>query len=351
MKLKRIGSFAVILIVLALLFMYPLDSYISAPGSAYELAPLVELEGGEEAEQAGAFSLMTITMAKATPVSYVLANFSKERKRLPAASVRRNGEDEAEYNLRQQRLMTNSQFNAITMAFEKANQPYTVKHNGILIMRVLEDGAADKQLELGDVVTGVDGVRIQEDGQFAEMIAAKKVGDQVELTIDRKEELVTETITLGPLPGEEERVGLGIQFEEYKSVETDPEVVFHTSNIGGPSAGLMFTLELFNRLTEEDMTKGYDIAGTGEMLADGTVGRIGGADFKVIAAAKDGMDIFFAPDDEITEEMKTYNPSIQSNYEEAVTAAKAIKAEMEIVPVRTVDDAIHYLEQLTPKKK
>ena len=63
---------------------------------------------------------MTISVAKATPFSYALAKFSDKRKILPAENVRRDGEDDKEYNIRQKKLMSGSQFNAITVAFEKA---------------------------------------------------------------------------------------------------------------------------------------------------------------------------------------------------------------------------------------
>ena len=124
----------------------------------------------------------------------------------------------------------------------------------------------------------------------------------------------------------------------------------NTENIGGPSAGLMFTLEILNQLLDEDLTKGYHIAGTGEMNEDGTVGRIGGIEKKVVAADEDGIEIFFAPDDEITDEMRHADPDIKSNYEAAVETAKTIGTDMEIVPVKTIDDALEYLEQLKPKK-
>lgn len=84
----------------------------------------------------------------------------------------------------------------------------------------------------------------------------------------------------------------------------------------------MLTLEILNQIVDKDITKGYTIAGTGEMNEDGSIGRIGGIEKKVVAANEDGMDIFFAPDDEITEEMRVHNPSIQSNYEAAVKTAK-----------------------------
>ena len=152
------------------------------------------------------------------------------------------------------------------------------------------------------------------------------------------------------IPGSEGRVGIGITYSESKSIKTDPKVTVKTEDIGGPSAGLMFTLELLNQLIDEDITKGYQIAGTGEMLEDGTVGRIGGIEKKVVSADKEGIDIFFAPDDTITEAMLEYNPSITSNYEVAVQTAAAIDSDMKIVPVKTIDDALNYLNNLQPKK-
>lgn len=350
MRLKRLGVIALLLLVLAVIVMYPLDSYISRPGSAYNIAPLVEIEEGkDEAMIDGSFSLMTITLGKATPLTYVMSYFSDEMTLLPANNVRMPDEDEAEYNLRQQRLMDNSQFNAITVAYAYADLPMTITHNGIVIMKVLEDGAAYKKLKLGDVVEKVNGTLLTEEGQFESLIANQEKGDEVQLDIKRDDQVITETILLDEIPNAEGRVGLGIQYEEDLTVETEPKVDIFTENIGGPSAGFMFTMEIINRVTEEDLTKGYQIAGTGEMLADGRIGRIGGADFKVIAAAKDGMEIFFAPDDEITDEMRTYNPHIESNYEEAKRTAEAIGTDMKIVPVKTIDDAVHYLDSIDHK--
>ena len=180
-------------------------------------------------------------------------------------------------------------------------------------------------------------------------MSEKKLGDEVLLSVERDDKLRDVTITLKEIPGGEGRAGLGVQFEEDREIITDPEVEFQTSNIGGPSAGLMFTLEIMNQLLDEDMTKGYSIAGTGEMLEDGTVGRIGGADFKVIAAARKDIEIFFAPADDLPEEVKEKNPGILTNYEEAVKMAEKIGTKMKIVPVKTIDDALDYLAGLEEK--
>lgn len=348
MNTKRIGITGVILIIIALLFVYPMDIYISKPGGAYDLTPLVDVAGGDE-NDIGTFSLMTISLSKATAASYVYSKFSSQRNILPAEQVRRSGENETEYNVRQKRLMSDSQFSAISVAFDRADIPVNVTFDGVSIMSVLEGGAAGGFLDAGDKIQLVDGVQLIESGQFADIISRKIEGDEVNLTFKRKDVEENVTIKLKEIPNSKGRVGLGVQFLEDRTLTTDPEVTMHTSNIGGPSAGLMFTLEIMNRLIDDDITKGYNIAGTGEMLEDGTVGRIGGADFKVIAASRKGVEIFFAPDDELPKEVLDKNPGLQTNYEEAVEMAEKIDAKMKIVPVKTIDDALDYLDNLEPK--
>ena len=348
MRMRRIGSFAIAFIIIAALFVYPMDIYISKPGGAYDLTPLVEVVGGDEDDD-GTFSLMTISLSKATVASYVYSQFSNKRKILPATSVRRSGEDEKEYNVRQSKLMSDSQFNAITVAFEKTGMPVDIVFDGVFVMSVLTKGASEGLLEPGDKILFIDGVQLEESGAFVDIVSGKELGDEVELSLVRDEKQLDVTITLAEIPEGDGRVGLGIGFEEDRVLTTNPEVIMHTSNIGGPSAGFMFTLEIMNRLLDEDLAKGYNIAGTGEMLEDGTVGRIGGADFKVIAASKDGVEIFFAPDDDLPKEVLDKNPDLLTNYEEAVNMANKIGTKMKIVPVKTIDDALDYLDKLEPK--
>lgn len=329
--------------------LYPLDSYVSQPGGAYELSPLVKVENGDEDDQ-GTFSLMTISVGKATPATYVWTMVSDKMKLLPANKVRRHGESDEEYNVRQLRLMSDSQFNAITVAFEKSGKPVDIDFAGIYIQHVVEGSASDGKLKAGDHVIGVDGKPLIEPDQFATYITDQRKGDTIQVEAERDKKKFTTDITLSEIPDSQGKVGLGVQFLEDRSLKTIPKVNFNTSEIGGPSAGLMFTLEIMNQLKPEDITKGYTVAGTGEMMPGGTVGRIGGIDFKVMAADRDGVEIFFAPDDELPEEVKAANPGIMSNYEEAVETAKKIGTNMKIVPVKTVDDALNYLAQLTPKK-
>jgi PDZ domain-containing protein len=93
-------------------------------------------------------------------------------------------------------------------------------------------------------------------------------------------------------------------------------------------------------LTDEDITKGYSIAGTGEVDYEGNVYRVGGVDKKVVASDNQGIDIFFAPNE---------NGNEESNYDIALEKAEEIGTDMEIVPIDNVEEAITHLQSLEPK--
>lgn len=341
----------ILLFVLALMLalaLYPMESYISKPGGAYELTPFVKVEGGDE-DDVGTMSLLTIALAKATPLTYIYAKIADNQKIYKASQIRQKGEDEREYNVRQLKLMSDSQFNAITVAYNRANKPYTVINNGIFIFHVVEGSAADSILEPGDKILEMDNINDLTEESIKTYLADKQAGDVIQLKVERNGKVLLKEITLKTVPGVLDKPGIGVTYTADKSVETTPEVHIITDEIGGPSAGLMFTLEILNQLIPEDITKGYNIAGTGEMHEDGTVGRIGGIDLKVIAADRKGMEIMFAPDDEIDPAILANNPGLTSNYEEAVKSAKKIGTKMKIVPVKTIDDALAYLDKLEPK--
>lgn len=101
----------------------------------------------------------------------------------------------------------------------------------------------------------------------------------------------------------------------------------------------MFSLEIYNQLVKEDMTKGHRVAGTGTINDKGEVGPIGGISQKIVAADKEEAEIFFAPNEK---------GAAGSNYREAVKTAKKIDSDMKIVPVDSFSDAVTYLEKLKP---
>ena len=345
---KKPIIFLLILAIVASLTFYPMDSYISKPGGAYELSPFVQVEGGDKNDK-GKMSLLTISLSKATPLTYLYAKIADNRKIYKAKQIRNPNENEKEYNIRQLKLMSDSQFNAISVAYNRANKTYHIINNGIFIFNVLKDSAADGILEPGDKIIALDDLKDLTEEKLKTYLSGKGEGDLIHLKIERNKETLNKEVTLKKVSGVLDKPGIGISYTEDKKVETTPVVHMNSEDIGGPSAGLMFTLEILNQLLPEDISKGYNIAGTGEMKPDGTVGRIGGIELKVIAADRKGIEIMFAPNDEIDPAILANNPGLTSIYEEVLKSAKKIGTIMNIVPVITVDDALAYLDKLEPK--
>lgn len=336
------------LIALALFLFYPLDYYISKPGGAYELSPIVEVKE-QDPDDEGEFRLLTIALSKATPATFLYQLWRDPEHLMEANQIRREDEDDEAYEVRQLKLMSNSQINAIQVAYEQTGNDYTVTNNGLFIYSVMKGSPADGELNPGDRIIKVEGNADVSETALKDLLLTKQVGDSLGLTVQRDGKEREITITLGSIPEIPDRPAIGISYQQDQKVTTERDVVFQSDEIGGPSAGLMFTLEIMNQLLAEDLTKGYRIAGTGEILQDGTVGRIGGVDLKVVAAADEEVDFMFAPDDEISEDILAENPELETNYQTAVRVAEEKNLDIKIIPVKTIEDALEYLEKLPPK--
>ena len=332
-------TLALISVLLGLSFFIPTNYYVTRPGSAIELGPMIEVEGGKK-DETGSFMLTTVRMGEANLAWYVYAQVASDAELMPKELVVSKGENSEDFVRREQAVMDNSQKIAEAVAFRLAGYDVKVEKQGVWVMGTLEGLPAKQVLKIGDVITSVDGARTAEAKDLLQALAKKSAGDKVEITYIRDGQEAKTMLTLVPLP-ESKAVGIGVRPDNKQSIIIPKTVSIASQGIGGPSAGLMMTLEIYDQLnTSLDLTKGYKIAGTGTISLDGTVGRIGGINHKVIAADKAGAEIFFAPQD---------TPDANSNYEEALATAKRIKTNMRVVPIKTVGDAVTYLNGQKPK--
>ncbi|MDR7315898.1 SepM family pheromone-processing serine protease [Brevibacillus nitrificans] len=326
-------------VALGLSFFVPTNYYITRPGSAIDLAPMIEVEGGKK-DETGTFMLTTVRMGEANLAWYVYAQVSPDAELMQKELVVSQGESNEDFVRREQAVMDNSQKLAEAVAFKLAGYDVKVEKQGVWVLGTIDGFPAKKELKIGDVITSVDGVPTPEAKDLLQILSKKKAGDTVSIAYVRDGQEAKTMLTLVPLP-ESKSVGIGVRPDNKQNIVIPKKVNIASQGIGGPSAGLMMTLEIYDQLkTDADMTKGYKIAGTGTIALDGTIGRIGGINHKVVAADKAGADIFFAPQD---------TPGADSNYEEALATAKRIGTKMRIVPVKTVNDAVAYLNE-QPKK-
>lgn len=323
--------FAIVLIVSILSF-YKLPYYIYTPGKATNLNEIVKVDEGYESD--GSINLLTVSGWPATPLLYAIAKFRPHHDIVPLKEARPHGISDEDYMKNQLSLMENSQEAALVVAYEAAEENIDITYNGVYVLGTVENMPANEVLKVGDLITKIDDVDIHEAKDLMTYISENKEASEVKISFTRDEKELTETVGLAKFP-EDDKKGIGIQLVTDRDVEVDPDVKFSSGNIGGPSAGLMFALSIYDQLKEEDLTKRLNITGSGQLDYEGNVLPIGGIDKKVIAADKKDMDILFAP---------SFKSHKDSNYDEAKQTAKEIESDMEIVPVENFEDVLDYLE-------
>lgn len=194
----------------------------------------------------------------------------------------------------------------------------------------LRESPSAAVLEPGDRLLEADGVVLDGVEDLSRVVGAKRPGDTVELLIDRPQTgEFRATVELTSSPTEPERTIVGFIPFDTRRVVLPFELSIDTGRIGGPSAGLAFTLTLIDQLTPGELTGGRDIAVTGTMELDGTVGAIGGLRQKASAVAQAGVEIFLVP---------------AAQRDDDIEAARIAAGDrVEIIPVATLDEALDVL--------
>jgi len=338
---------AVLIIIAVYLFAFqPIPFYLEVPGSAFGLDEMVEVDG-EYSEEAGDFYITTVGVQQATPMS-ALSAVLPYRDLYNEQELFGNVENFEEYDEIQQYYMQSSENTAIQVAFDAAGLDYELSYNGVYVLEVLDESTFADGLQVGDTVQAVDGQAFQSSQEFIDYVSNLSVGETIEIEYKREGEMHTASGELIQL--ESGTPGIGIGLVDNTSMQTDPPVDIHSGGIGGPSAGLMFSLQIYNRLQPANIHGDYNIAGTGTIAADGTVGRIGGIEKKIVTADEEGVEYFLAPNDDISEEILNVYPNARSNYEAAEETAEAIDSDMEIIPITTFSEAITFLEELAQEE-
>ncbi|KHF40796.1 hypothetical protein LQ50_06785 [Halalkalibacter okhensis] len=333
-----------LIIVILFLQFYQLPYYYSQPGGAKVLDEVISVDGGFTEEE-GSFMLTTVQMGKANLFFYGWAHLSPYRMIYPEEQLRFEGETDDEYQHRQLMAMTGSQEIAKIVAYEAAGMEVEYEHKGVLVTTLIEGMPAYDVLKIGDHIIAVNGKEVLTAEQLIDQLQGMDESITVDLTVIREGQEQIIEVGFSAFPKEMNappgRVGIGVSAPVTdREVTFHPEVTIDTSQIGGPSAGLMFSLEIYNQLVSEDITKGYQVAGTGTINEEGIVGRIGGAGQKVVAADKAGADYFFAPNE---------GGASDSNFIEAKKAAEDIGTDMQIIAIDTFDEAIAFLQSLPEK--
>ncbi|MGX4644959.1 SepM family pheromone-processing serine protease [Holzapfeliella sp. JNUCC 80] len=324
---------ALLIIALGVFLNFPTSYYLEVPGSAEDVAKFVKVDNDKIVKN-NQFYLTTVGIKKATNLSLFLSRFQPHVTAVSSEELTGGVSDE-QYLKVQQFFMQNSQNAAIINAYKKTNTPYDQKYLGVNVLQVDPQSHFYQSLKSGDVITGINGRHFNQTSDLIQYVSSLDENQEIKLEVKRSNqtiELSGQTMRLTTT----NKVGIGVSLVDETELTTNPKVTIDAGSIGGPSAGLMFSLGVYQQLTQEDLTHGQKIAGTGTIDTDGNVGAIGGIDKKVVAASDAGAQVFFAP-----EAMGENNIT---NYELAKKTAEEMKLSMKIVPVKTFDDALNYLK-------
>ena len=327
---------------------WPLDGYIESPGEADDLARFVTI-GGKKDTSKGRYNITSVYLSKANGFGYLRTKISPFLDYSQSEDVT-GGQSSDVFAQVQSFYMQSAIANAEQGAFKTANTPSTTQYRGIYVLSVSKQSHFKKSIRVGDTITAVDGHHYENSDGFIKYLANK--GKDVSVTIDylrngKKGKATGTTIKLAGSKSPEYpkgRSGIGIVLTDNVAVTTKPKVAVDPGEIGGPSGGLMFTLQIYDQLTGNKLSKARNISGTGTMNANGYVGEIGGIDKKVIAAKAAGSTVFFAPYLPPNKNILKYEEKHQTNYQLARDTAKKHAPNIKVVPVVTFQDAINYLE-------
>lgn len=324
-------SLGVMTVMLLVAMFLPVPYVIERPGPAinvlgdYEGAKILTIEGHEQYPTDGELMMTTVSVDggpgyTVTPAEVVLAWFDRSQAVVPREAVFPDAETRQQTSLRNATSMSSSQQAAVAVALEELGIPFTPE---VIVGGVLEGGPAEGTLEAGDVVVSVEGQSRGDAAGYQALSRAVTAGQPVTMVVRRdgaEQELKV------PTKDVDGRTTMGIQLAAGYDFPVD--VTLTVKDVGGPSAGTMFALAIYDELTPGALTGGKDIAGTGTIDAAGTVGGIGGIRQKMVGARDEGADYFLAPSANCDEVVGHVPEGLHvvsvSTFQDALTATETI---------------------------
>ncbi len=322
--LKNNYFFIIIYVIIFIVLTVKLPYYIDAPGGLINVGKRIQVDGGYPSE--GSLNLAYVTEYDATIPMLLFSLFADDWDVYPKKSTEVIDSYE-DILLRDRLWMMASYANAVILAYEKAGKEIAVTKEELFVLYV--NSSYNTDLKIGDELLSIEGVDIHSRSDLVNVIASKEVGSSVTLKVRHGDKEYNRKAEIRELDNTKI---IGIVPYSIRAYEANPGIkISYENSESGPSGGLMTTLAVYNTLVEEDITKGLTIVGTGTIEPDGTVGEIGGVEYKLKGAENKHADIFFVPSGE--------------NYEEAIALKEKKKYSITIVPVSTFDDALEYLEK------
>jgi PDZ domain-containing protein len=278
---------------------------------------VVDIEGTEVHDTSGHLNMTTVSQSDGITLGQALALWISGRDQLvPRALVYPPEKSKDEIDDANTKDFKRSEDSA-----EYAALSYLKYPSAVTVDSVTDPGPSVGKLKAGDAIDMVNDKPIANLEEFTALLKETKPGDQLVIDYRRKSEnepLGTTTITLGDNPDRDYGyLGVSVLDAPWAAFTID----FNLANVGGPSAGLMFSLAVVDKLTTGDLNGGKFVAGTGTITDDGKVGSIGGITHKMLAAREAGATVFLVPADNCAEARTAHEDGLQLIKVETLTGA------------------------------
>jgi Lon-like protease len=319
----------ILLAVTLALVVLPSSQYIFLPDRAHPVGPLVSVPGGHSPTKGGVY-FVDVVVRKATLLERLFGGLHDGADLYPASAVNPPGVSNAGRARIDTEDMQRSQEIAAAVALKAAGKKVVLRPTGALIDAVEPGLPADGKLDPDDVIVAVDGTRVESPNDVFNVMSKQRIGSVVRFTIQRGRKTLVVPIKTVASPTPPKRAVVGVLLEPAVDVHLPIPVKIDVGNVGGPSAGLAFALEVLAKL-KAGVLHGHRVAATGEIFPDGSVGPIGGIKQKTIGAREAGVDVFLVP--------------AGQNARDAEKEADGLR----IVPVKSFPQALHALATLPVK--
>jgi len=335
-----VWALAVAMVMLLVITFLPTSYVIQQPGPVYNTlgtamnadgdeVPLISVDGAQTYPTDGSLDLLTVQVQgnrEHTPSWFELAMawFDPSKAVLPIDAVFPAGQTTEQRNEESAAMMVDSQQEATAAALSELGYDVGAK---LSVHSVIDGSAADGVLEEGDLILSADGEEVT-DATSLRTVINDGGGAPVELVIERDGAQQTVSITPKESTADGQTTWL-IGVTLITDYDFPIDVTIQLNNVGGPSAGMMFALGIIDTLTPGELNSGEQVAGTGTITADGTVGPIGGIRQKMWGAVDAGAEWFLAPD---------------ANCDEVVGH---VPGDLRVFSVKTLDDSLKVLQTVS----
>jgi PDZ domain-containing protein len=304
--LRLVGALAGLVLAAAIvLYLVPSDDYLFLPDRAHPVAPLVKVQGGHDPTDAGGIYFVAVFERPASMFESLFPWIHKGATLVPAKLVVPPGVSDKAVRQADLQAMTVSQKVAAAVALRRLGYKVVAKPSGVIVAALDLRSHAVGKLRPGDVIVSVNGEPTPTISQLRAQLAKTKPGDTVRLAIERGARKLTISVqTIGDTT-EKKRAIIGFAPEQAAKIKLPLKVEIDSGNVGGPSAGVAFALEVMEELGR-DVDHGYKVVATGELELDGAVAPIGGVKQKTYGAREAKADVFLVPAGDNAREARRY---------------------------------------------